>query len=399
MTLNIILISDNAVYMSSDFRITYRDGRSGDPLTQKQIVLFRQDWSALVSFAGVAETHVVKTGDWLVEATKKIPIDAEFEDLERVLLSADSWLSHIKKDSWLTFSVAAFVFGQSVAMLVSNFQKIGGHQEASPLPRLISTKEESKSPLVLMAGQPGAVKESDKKMLRGVLTSASDPLEIHRALARANKRASVIENTISSACFTAHLLADGTAIALPNGIDKDVEYVPDFIRNIFGDSGHDLDSILKPKLDAGGKPLPRRLKGMTAARQKEPGKVTLGTPSRTAKGDLLIAGVFSELGGWMFNFENVIAPQGAEESAKALVTKGKENLESGLVDLALNNFDFALRQDPKNADAHLERGIALMRLAGAAFQKSSKLEPKSRKAKQWLREFQRAFRRGQRKTR
>lgn len=399
MTLNIILTSDSAVYMSSDFRITYRDGRSGDPRTQKQIVLFRQDWSALVSFAGVAETHLVKTGDWLVDATEKIPIDAKFEDLEKVLLSADSWLSRIKKDSWLTFSVAAFVFRQPVGMLVSNFQRIGGQQETSPLPRLISTKEEAKTPLILMAGQLGAVRESDHKMLGGVLTSAWDPLEIHRALARANKRASDIEDTVSSACFTAHLLADGTAIALPHEIDKDVEYIPEFVRNIFGGAKFDLDSILEPKLDDYGKPLPRRLKGMTAARQKEPGKTTLATPLGTAKGDLLLAGIDKEFGGWMFNFENVIVPKAAEETAKALVIEGKKKLESGLVDKALQDFDFALRQDPRNAQAHLERGIALMQLAGAAFREASKLEPKSRKAKQWFDEYQRAFRRCQRRTR
>jgi hypothetical protein len=377
--------------MSSDFRITYAKGKSDDPEMQKQIVLFRRDWAALVSFAGVAETHSVKTSDWLVEQTAKLPLDAEFEDLERTLLSADSWLYRLRKDRFLTFSVAGFVFGRPIAMCISNYQTIDGDMLAAAEPALFSTKEDVKIPRISLAGQPSAVRESDLKMLGGVVQSAWNPYEVHRALARANKRAAQLDDRISETCFTAHLMSDGTAAAVPHGVRSDIEYIPASLRKLYGETGIILDSIIKPKVDTNGRPLPRRLKGMTAARQIEANKLRLARPVGVEAGDLLVAGIYSELGGWMFAFENVIAPPQQKEAARATVIAGIDKLTNRLHNEALNLFDFAIRQDHENAEAHLQRGIVLMHLAEEAFREAAKWGPELETVKQWLRRCREAL--------
>ena len=63
MTLNLMLISRSAVYLSGDFRLTYAGGRwwSDRLNVQKLVPVFKFGWSALVSFTGVAErSHTLR---------------------------------------------------------------------------------------------------------------------------------------------------------------------------------------------------------------------------------------------------------------------------------------------------------------------------------------------------
>jgi Tfp pilus assembly protein PilF len=85
----------------------------------------------------------------------------------------------------------------------------------------------------------------------------------------------------------------------------------------------------------------------------------------------------------MFQFDNVIAPK-QEELARVTVKAGIDKLRKGLSKEALNDFDLAVRQDPKYPEAHLYRGIALMHLAKEAFVEASRLGPKLQTAKRWL---------------
>ena len=55
MTLNLLYSSRQAAYLSGDFRFTYSDGHTDDDLSaQKLVPVIKFDWSALVSFSGIA---------------------------------------------------------------------------------------------------------------------------------------------------------------------------------------------------------------------------------------------------------------------------------------------------------------------------------------------------------
>ena len=82
MTLNIMLTSRSAVYLSGDFRLTYLGaGWSDDLNTQKIVPVIKYEWCALVAFTGVAITSGTDVGDWLSEQMDRIPINARFEEL------------------------------------------------------------------------------------------------------------------------------------------------------------------------------------------------------------------------------------------------------------------------------------------------------------------------------
>jgi hypothetical protein len=57
MTLNIMLTSRTAVYLSGDFRLSTLDGKpiADNHDTQKLLPIFRRDWSALVAYTGLAK--------------------------------------------------------------------------------------------------------------------------------------------------------------------------------------------------------------------------------------------------------------------------------------------------------------------------------------------------------
>lgn len=94
MTLNFVLTSRTSVYLSGDFRLTYPGGHTkDDPDIQKLILIFTYEWSALVSFAGVAQTSKgLDVGDWVWQQLDSIAMEARFAELPRKLLTADNWL-------------------------------------------------------------------------------------------------------------------------------------------------------------------------------------------------------------------------------------------------------------------------------------------------------------------
>src|SRR3712207_824505 len=135
MTLNLMLTSRSAAYLSGDFRLSRLDrhGRptgwvTDDPRSQKLIPVIRRGWSALVTFTGVAVTPQGQSvGDWIAEQTQAIPMAAYFGELPTALLAADGWLAGVIGYRELTFSVVAFVGRRPYAMLVSNREDLDGH--------------------------------------------------------------------------------------------------------------------------------------------------------------------------------------------------------------------------------------------------------------------------------
>ena len=129
MTLNLALVSDWGVFLSGDFRVSYPDGRRVDNLDiQKLVPVFKFGWSALVSVCGVASTPKIKdVSDWLSEKTKAIDFHANFEELPRVLLSANAWLRLFRVPQPLVFTIVAIVRKKPRLCVISNFTDASGN--------------------------------------------------------------------------------------------------------------------------------------------------------------------------------------------------------------------------------------------------------------------------------
>src|SRR5579884_3884248 len=123
VTLNITLVSRKVIYQSGDYRLTdMRTLRPLDFMAQKQILLNRFGWSAVVAFAGVGHTGRIDVAEWLSSRASQIAQNASFQGLISVLLEADRFLCDLPlKFRRHTFSVGAFVGSRPFAALVSNW--------------------------------------------------------------------------------------------------------------------------------------------------------------------------------------------------------------------------------------------------------------------------------------
>src|SRR5690349_6906909 len=113
MTLNLMLTSRDAVYLSGDFRLT--SIRDQAPLpdsynTQKLIPVIRHGWTALIAYMGVASAPplISDMGQWIAGEMDSIPLDAGFAELSRRLLRANVWLERIRGDRRVAFSAVGF---------------------------------------------------------------------------------------------------------------------------------------------------------------------------------------------------------------------------------------------------------------------------------------------------
>lgn len=264
MTLNLMLTSKNAVYLSGDFRLTYLDtGNFTDNLdTQKLIPVIRFGWGALIAYTGVANAPAPfrDMGDWVSAQMDSIPMKGSIDGLLDRLLVADSWLTKISGEAPLAFSVVGFIERKPFMILVSNFLDLDGHI-TQPRSRLEVFQRKPKQPEVRIAGDTKVVQPDDINQLGLLLQRCADRQVIRENLAQVNARASQRSVTISPECVTGYLLPSGAAEVGPHGISDQVMYLPGFVLRDFVKQG--VVGFL-PKYDEHGNPLPLRWVGMTA---------------------------------------------------------------------------------------------------------------------------------------
>ena len=136
MTLNLMLTSRDAVYLSGDFRLVSIEDRlalrdSYD--TQKLIPVIRHGWAALVAYMGIASAPplIPDMGQWIVEQLDGVPSGADFPELSTRLLRLNRWLERIRGDRRIAFSVVGFRHRRPFMMLLSNFLDLDGHVTAA----------------------------------------------------------------------------------------------------------------------------------------------------------------------------------------------------------------------------------------------------------------------------
>jgi tetratricopeptide (TPR) repeat protein len=264
MTLIITHVSQRRIFQSGDFRLTdYRTGALIDYWAQKQIIVQRQKWNALVGFCGIAHTGKEYVPDWIVARLDELALDAPFEDLVSQLSSAEAWLARANhRYRALTFSVGAFVETKPTFVLISNYEAIGRPpQPLDTFPSaLVSTQFHPKKRQLFLAGRPNAVSDTDRARLRAVFRRRIEPEQGYAALADVNARAATLDTTVGSACFTSHATALGAFGGTVHGWPKDQNYLPAFIHQ----NGIRLPR-LRPALDEQGKPMPIQMVGISGA--------------------------------------------------------------------------------------------------------------------------------------
>jgi Tfp pilus assembly protein PilF len=264
MTLIMTYATPRRIFQSGDFRLTSpRTGEIFDYKAQKQIIVQRFRWTALVGFCGVAHTGREYVPEWIVRQLRALSQDASFEDLLRRLRTAELWLAGANpRFRAITFSVGAFVDFRPTFVLISNFEAIGEPPRAPQTEYSAALQVSRLRPRrnqLLLSGRPSAVTRDDRRWLRNVLGDAA-PDRGYAVLAEVNRRASDRDVGVGAACFTSHVTILGDSGGIVHNWPDDQEYLPAFL---------DVHGMILPRLKAGvdeyGRPKPIQLKGMSGA--------------------------------------------------------------------------------------------------------------------------------------
>lgn len=257
-------IARRRIFQSGDFRLTdRRTGEIIDYKAQKQIIVQRFRWTALVGFCGIAHTGREYVPEWIVRQLRATPQDGSFDDFLRRLSSAEWWLAGVNpRYRAITFSIGGFVDFRPTFVLVSNFEAIG----RSPRPPLreypaaleVSRLRPGKNQL-FVSGRPDAVSRDERRWLLRALRDLA-PDQSYAALAEVNRRASVRDDAVGAACFTSHATLLGELGGVVHEWPDDEEYLPAFV---------DVNGIvlprLRPEIDETGQPKAIQLRGISGA--------------------------------------------------------------------------------------------------------------------------------------
>jgi len=279
MTLNLMLTSREAVYLSGDFRLTSIKDQTALPDsydTQKLIPVIRRDWAALIGYMGIASAPplITDVGQWIVEQMDSIPIDGSFSELSRRLLRFNLLLAKIRGDRRIAFSVVGFWNQRPFMMLISNFLDSDGHL-IDVGPRLKAYLRRSNHPELRAVGtiRPDVFERVKlQRLLQANFPRRRVPELIRQTVAEIN--ASVARRSrgsISEECVSGYLLRSGAAAISGYGIPEDAPCLPNWVRR-------DLEkgSVIgfEPMENVEGKTLPLQWKGTFA-------KIVKGTIVRT----------------------------------------------------------------------------------------------------------------------
>jgi hypothetical protein len=259
MTLNIILASSTAVYVSADFRISEeRQGQSKptprpDNLdVQKLIPVVRPDWGGLLAYTGTWDVprSFGNVGDWLAEQVDSLPLKSTPRDLQHRLLEANRWLG-TRPPPRVSISFVGFAKRRPFVGLISNFLD-DRYRPIRPEAQLRVSSFTPRAPCIC---NPWGLEQSEKSAFLNMLSHEPPGSgNVLRLLAETNAAVARRSDLVSEACVTGSVIASGVGVMLPNAIPPG-PYFPKFLQQAYQKAGI---AGLKPKLDSNGNPLPVR---------------------------------------------------------------------------------------------------------------------------------------------
>lgn len=245
MTLNLMLTSRDAVYLSGDFRLVSLVGQT--PLadsydTQKLIPLFRHEWAALVAYMGIqsAPPLISDMGEWVLAQLDALTPDATLTELSDRLLDLNRWLPGIRGDRRMAFSVVGFRNRKPFMMLLSNFVDLDGRIRAAG-PHLQAYTRTPTQPEVRGVGTRGPDVFERVRLVRMLQANASRgvvPDLIRHAVGAVNANvARRSGGSISEACVSGYLLRSGAAVVGGHAIPAHAPCFPSWLRRDFARGG------------------------------------------------------------------------------------------------------------------------------------------------------------------
>jgi len=248
MSLNLLLTSRHAAYLTGDFRLTFGPDRFQDNLLAQKIVpVLKFGWCGLISFCGVAITSTnIDVGDWISQQVHPQQLKERIEDFIGRLRSADAWLRPLRGNTRITISVVGFQGRRPFLLSLSNYQYLDGQPFPKVLSHLKMFEIKPKTPEIRVLGDVAAVSADEKSSLRQhLMRPDSDGPMVMDALAKANWLAATRSAVISAECVVGRVIPTGLGWLRPYGVDRDSEYMPNYIRRDLEANGIDAFELKK----------------------------------------------------------------------------------------------------------------------------------------------------------
>jgi hypothetical protein len=221
MTLNMTLLTPEAIYQSADFQLT--DGDTGDPLlteSMKLVTVHYSDWEGFVTYTGVGRWRDRDTAEWIVDWLTGLPDASPDAVIDRLHEKGTEFVRAIERTPGgrrhrHTFVFAAFVDGRPHVATISNFEDCAGRSEEWPSAELsVDAREMRRRPLLLVTGQKPTVRRPARRRLERVAgRSDTSPARIRSALTQMNAEAAGAAEaggTVSVGCSVTSFRRDGS---------------------------------------------------------------------------------------------------------------------------------------------------------------------------------------------
>ncbi|MGH2948749.1 MAG: hypothetical protein ACRDPC_21265 [Solirubrobacteraceae bacterium] len=221
MTLNLTLLTPDAVYQAADFRLT--DGDTGDPIdsqSMKLVTVHYWEWEGFITYTGVGRWRNKDTSEWIVEWLTGLSDASPDAVIDRVRMKGTEYLQRIERSPrgrrhHHTFVFAAFVNGIPRVATISNFEDCSGRTEGQPAAALsVDSRVMRRRSLLLVTGQKPAVRRASRRRLERLAErSQTSPAVIRSALTQMNAEAAGVaeaHGTVSVGCSVTSFRRDGS---------------------------------------------------------------------------------------------------------------------------------------------------------------------------------------------
>ena len=245
MTLNLMLTSRDAVYLSADFRLISVENQTPLPDsydTQKLIPVIRQEWSALVAYMGIASAPplIADMGQWMGDQIETIPPAGDCSALSAQLLHLNRWLDKLRGDRRIAISAVGFRGRRPFLLLLSNFVDLDGHVTVAG-PQLKAYLRTPNKPEVRAVGSARPDVFERVRLVRMLMANAARgavPQLIRQTVAEVNANvARRSEGAISEECISGFLLRSGAVALGGHGIPEQAACFPRWLRRDLAQGG------------------------------------------------------------------------------------------------------------------------------------------------------------------
>jgi hypothetical protein len=264
MTLNLTLLTADAIYQSADFQLT--DGNTNEPIhieSMKIVTVHYPSWEGFVTYTGVGRWKGRDTAEWIVEWLTRLEDASPDEVAERLRQRGTNFIRGIElapggRRHRHTFIFASFMNGKPRVATISNFEDCVGRTGESPSAELqVDSREMGKQPFLLVTGQKRAIRRAFRRELeRAAGRPDTSPARIRNALMQMNADAAEsteAAGTVSVGCSVTSFRRDGSGF---QDLSEGATARPRYLMN--GQPAPDLTALLGEDLGS--------VRGMTFAR-------------------------------------------------------------------------------------------------------------------------------------